>query len=81
MRADAELDREADAAQADEHAERPGGNPARNHRTDPAPMRKPAATLTTVLKMPPAVPAASSTIASENFIRSKDRAAVGRGPP
>jgi hypothetical protein len=32
---------------------------------------------TTVLKMPPAVPAASSTSASETFIRSKDDALPG----
>jgi hypothetical protein len=34
-----------------------------------------------VLKMPPAVPAASSTITSEIFIRSQHRAAAGRGTP
>jgi hypothetical protein len=33
--------------------------------------------LTTVLKMPPSVPAASSTSTSENFIRSQDRAVTG----
>src|SRR6266404_1257940 len=32
---------------------------------------------TTVLKMPPAVPAASSTSASENFIRGKNDALLG----
>src|SRR5580692_12776552 len=33
--------------------------------------------LTTVLKMPPSVPAASSTSTSETFIRSQDRAVTG----
>jgi hypothetical protein len=36
---------------------------------------------TTVLKMPPAVPAASSTNASEIFIRSKDDALPGGAGP
>src|SRR5260221_433685 len=36
---------------------------------------------TTVLKMPPAVPAASSTSASETFIRSKDDALPGGAGP
>jgi len=34
-----------------------------------------------VLKMPPAVPAASNTSASENLIRSKDRALPGGPAP
>ena len=39
------------------------------------------AMLTAVLNMPPSVPAASSTSASENFIRSKDPPAAARPAP